>query len=149
MNVTPMIDVVFLLIIFFMVITDMSQKDLEDLSLPVAMSATPDRPTDRPRPVLNISLDGTVRVRGKVVYSPEWPAHRGGMRDLEAFLADQAARMETVVENGVELPADPILVRADQNAPFKIVQEIMESCAKKGISIRYVELAVSEPEVLR
>ncbi len=30
MNMTPMIDVVFLLIIFFMLITDMTQQDLED-----------------------------------------------------------------------------------------------------------------------
>ena len=33
MDMTPMIDVVFLLIIFFMIITDMSQKDLEELEL--------------------------------------------------------------------------------------------------------------------
>ena len=31
MDMTPMIDVVFLLIIFFMIITDMTQQDLGDL----------------------------------------------------------------------------------------------------------------------
>ncbi|MEO0662385.1 MAG: biopolymer transporter ExbD, partial [Planctomycetota bacterium] len=44
MDMTPMIDVVFLLIIFFMVITDLTQRDLEDLHLPLAEQATPDKP---------------------------------------------------------------------------------------------------------
>ena len=44
MNMTPMIDVVFLLIIFFMVITDLTQQDLEELQLPTAENAQPDKP---------------------------------------------------------------------------------------------------------
>ena len=31
LDMTPMIDVVFLLIIFFMIITDLTQQELEDL----------------------------------------------------------------------------------------------------------------------
>ena len=42
MNMTPMIDVTFLLIIFLMVITDLTQQDLEDLQLPIAQNAQPD-----------------------------------------------------------------------------------------------------------
>ena len=45
MNMTPMIDVVFLLIIFFMIITDLTQQDLEELKLPVARAgASKDEP---------------------------------------------------------------------------------------------------------
>ena len=36
---TPMIDVTFLLIIFFMIITDLTQQDLEELKLPVAVQS--------------------------------------------------------------------------------------------------------------
>ena len=55
MNMTPMIDVVFLLIIFFMIITDMTQQDLEELTLPMAAtrpSVTAKSPSSRglPRP---------------------------------------------------------------------------------------------------
>ena len=39
MDMTPMIDVVFLLIIFFMIITDLTQQDLEELKLPEARAA--------------------------------------------------------------------------------------------------------------
>ena len=52
MDMTPMIDVVFLLIIFFMIITDLTQQDLEDLELPMAMHAVADKPDpDEWRPI--------------------------------------------------------------------------------------------------
>ncbi|MHC5073156.1 MAG: ExbD/TolR family protein, partial [Planctomycetota bacterium] len=37
MDMTPMIDCVFLLMIFFVLVIDLSQKDLEDLILPKAI----------------------------------------------------------------------------------------------------------------
>jgi biopolymer transport protein ExbD len=52
-DMTPMIDMTFLLIIFFIIVNDMSQKDLEELKLPIAMEAGHDEPPER-RQVLNI-----------------------------------------------------------------------------------------------
>ena len=42
LNMTPMIDVVFNLIIFFMIVTDMTQKELEQLTLPNSSEAMED-----------------------------------------------------------------------------------------------------------
>ena len=53
-NLTPMIDVVFNLIIFFMVITDMTPKDLEYLILPSAAKAAKDEGEDKDRIIINI-----------------------------------------------------------------------------------------------
>ena len=50
---TPMIDMTFLLIIFFIIVNDMSQKDLEELKLPIAMEAGQDEPPEN-RPILNV-----------------------------------------------------------------------------------------------
>ena len=44
MNMTPMIDVVFLLIIFFLCITAMTQQGVEDLQLPTAGPAVAEHP---------------------------------------------------------------------------------------------------------
>ena len=55
-NLTPMIDVVFNLIIFFMVITDMTQQDLEYLILPRAELANPDEGEDKDRIIINIKF---------------------------------------------------------------------------------------------
>ena len=52
-DMTPMIDMTFLLIIFFIIVNDMSQKDLEELKLPIAMMAGHDEPPEN-RPVLNV-----------------------------------------------------------------------------------------------
>ena len=54
MDMTPMIDVVFNLIIFFMVITDMTQQDLEYLVLPRAQEAQEDPGDDPERLIINI-----------------------------------------------------------------------------------------------
>ena len=57
MNMTPMIDVVFLLIIFFMIITDLTQQDLEELKLPEARSAIEDKPDPKVvRPIINMCV---------------------------------------------------------------------------------------------
>jgi biopolymer transport protein ExbD len=52
-DMTPMIDLTFLLIIFFIIVNDMSKKDLEELKLPVAEEAGHDEPPET-RPILNV-----------------------------------------------------------------------------------------------
>jgi biopolymer transport protein ExbD len=52
-DMTPMIDMTFLLIIFFIIVNDMSKKELEDLKLPVAKMAGHDDPP-KTRPILNV-----------------------------------------------------------------------------------------------
>lgn len=52
-DMTPMIDLTFLLIIFFIVVNDMSKTELEELKLPIAMEAGKDVPPPG-RPILNV-----------------------------------------------------------------------------------------------
>jgi len=144
MDMTPMIDVVFLLIIFFMVITDMTQQDLEDLQLPVAENAVPDKPDkDEFRPVVNIKVDGSIWVKRRMYFDPENPDE---YKELREFLSDVAKRMKRDPEDPMKLPDEPLLVRADMNTPFKHVQKVMEQCGYKGIQIWKVQLAASEAE---
>src|SRR5687767_6526710 len=49
-NLIPMIDIMFLLLLFFMLNADMSQRELEELTPPIANQAQEDKPdenTDR------------------------------------------------------------------------------------------------------
>ena len=145
MDMTPMIDVVFLLIIFFMIITDLSQKELEDLKLPIAVMATEDKPNpDDRRPILNIRQDGTVIVQREVKYDPELNDYSA----LEIYLSQKAGFMEKVFDEKlkINLPDDPILIRADENTPFKMIQKIMLLCGQQGIQIWKVQLAAAQPE---
>ena len=59
LNMTPMIDVVFLLITFFMVVSEITrQDDIEDIKLPLVMAAIPDDNPDPDRLVINVLKDG-------------------------------------------------------------------------------------------
>lgn len=146
LNMTSMIDVVFLLIIFFMVITDMTQQDLEELQLPVAVNAVPDKPNpDEFRPIVNVTIDGTILVKRKVLYDPEKP---DDYKEIRAWLADVSERMKRDEENP-SLPGEPLLIRCDQAASFKHVQKVMEQCGYDGVKIWKVQLAAAESEDAR
>ena len=151
-NMTSMIDVVFLLIIFFMIVTDLSQQDLEELKLPVAKTAVPDQPDPKKvRPVVNIYDSGEIIVKRETLFDPELE----DTRELEGYLSNQARAMPKKPINEKDpsshkVPDNPLLIRADENTPFKYIQKVMELCGKKGIEIWKVEIAAAEdPEKVK
>jgi len=153
MDMTPMIDVVFLLIIFFMVITDLTQQDLEDVDLPIAAHAKPDTPDpDEWRPILNIMYDGRIIYKKKTYFDPEVNKGKEKFKDLRLQLKDFADRMKVKDrKEDPSLPASappdqPLLLRADMTTPFKFSQYAMEQCAQPTIQIWKLQLAVSTPE---
>lgn len=81
-NMTPMIDIVFLLIIFFMTVSQLDQNVLSPLELPVSSFGD-----DRAAPaalVLNIDSQGQLQVNNEVI-----------QRDaLDALLAQTLARAD-------------------------------------------------------
>ena len=146
-DMTPMIDIVFQLIIFFMLIMDMSEKELELLVLPVARTASPDKPDPTEiRPVVNIIASGEIWVMGDQIYDPE---NDDNYAQLKAYLKKQSTLMEEepldeANPSGPQVKADPLLVRADQSTPFKHVQKVMELCGLEGIQIWKIQLAAAE-----
>ena len=150
MNMTPMIDVVFLLIIFFMIITDLTQQELEDLELPLAVEAAPDKPNPEEwRPIINIDHNGRMVVKRNDYYDPEKDQGPRKYDRLKIKLLDFAKRMkkEPLPELGGKLvPDEPILLRADRSSNFRFVQDIMEQCGDQSIAIWKLQLAVSVPE---
>lgn len=148
-DMTPMIDCVFQLIMFFMLITDMTQKELEELVLPPAHAAVEDKPDPEVvRPIINILANGEIYVKGTIYYDPE---NDDQYKQLEDYLSDQARKMpkEHVTEDDPSspmAPANPMLVRADQSTPFHYIQKVMELCGKKGIQIWKIELAATDDE---
>ncbi|MGB8714447.1 MAG: biopolymer transporter ExbD [Onishia taeanensis] len=89
-NLTPLIDVVFLLLIFFMVSTTFETRQALELELPESASAAP---TDTAPVVLSISAAGDYRLGETSV----------DQRDLAAALAAQA---DTARVHGLVIEAD-------------------------------------------
>jgi biopolymer transport protein ExbD len=136
MNMTPMIDVVFQLIIFFMLVTEMSQADLELLRLPDASMATPDNPKQK-RIVVNITApEGNgrcrIKVRGREMDLPE----------LNRFLRIEAELDRDPVRP--QLSNLPVLIRADRTSPFRYTQAVLQECVKPGVGIWKVQIATTE-----
>jgi biopolymer transport protein ExbD len=156
-DMTPMIDLTFLLIIFFIIVNDMTQQELEDLKLPIAQKAGHDDPP-KGRPILNVMEDGSIIWKKKVLYDQYLLPQgidpiRKGRPDyywkLEEtmrlkFLPWMKTEYDEVLK--MKLPDDPILIRADRNTPFKYIQRIMEVCSREKVKIWKVQLAASEPE---
>ncbi|MFH1708851.1 MAG: biopolymer transporter ExbD [Planctomycetota bacterium] len=131
MDMTPMIDVVFNLIIFFMLVSHFtSQLTAADVVLPDASCASAD--VDNPqRLVVNVSRDGTYRVMG-VAY----PA---------AILTRKVAAYGFL--HGIDRPASSaaggLHVRADRRTPYKFVQQIYNMAQAGGIA--QIGLAAQRP----
>lgn len=107
---TPMIDVVFQLLIFFLLVTDMARAQVENVTLPPASKSAMMKD---PGIVVNVLSDGAMRVSGRPV-TPE---------KLAWLFENQHAR-----ENGPFV----VTIRADRSAPFEKIQLVMQIAADRG-----------------
>jgi biopolymer transport protein ExbD len=113
-NLTPMIDMVFLLLIFFLVASRFAQEDRElDVVLPSASEARP--LTARPQEVfVNVDQQGRYFLDGRIVSAQE----------VEQFLI-RAARNNPL--------SQAVVIRADKRVVFDAVVVVMNLCNKAGI----------------
>lgn len=154
MDMTPMIDCVFLLMIFFVLVIDLSQKNLEDLVLPKAQFIEPDDKPPANRPVINVLQNGTVVYNQKVRYDPTVHGKNyTPIRDMLLEIRKDGINRgtlklvdEVIAGRTVKLIDDPILVRADKWTEWHYVGEVMKQCSMPDIAFWKVELALSEQD---
>ncbi|MHC5079838.1 MAG: ExbD/TolR family protein [Planctomycetota bacterium] len=139
MNMTPMIDVVFQLIIFFMLVTEMAQADLEMLTLPSASEASPDNNPEKKRITVNLlppEAGGVCRVKVKGKVMDQKALHRYLKTEAEISRDPDDPRLSTRA----------LLIRADRETTFRWVQFVMQECVKPGVGIWKIQIAVKEPD---
>jgi biopolymer transport protein ExbD len=126
-NLTPLLDMVFQLITFFMLVFNIKGQSVDlTLKLPVLGSARPlDKEGKMESMVLNIDAEGHVKAYGKEV------------KDIEQFIEREAHNLinelkygSTPVKDG-ELPV-PVIIRADRSAPFHLVNQVLKACQDRG-----------------
>ena len=113
-SITPLIDVVFLLLIFFLVATRFAQEERElDVSLPSASDAAP--MIEEPRVVMvNIDRDGRTYIDGQFL----------SVDEVERLL--RRAKTNNPLNQSVT-------IRADRRVAFEHVSTVMNLCSKVGI----------------
>lgn len=114
LNITPLIDVVFLLLIFFLVATKFAEEEREmDVMLPEATEAQP--LTSKPRELfINIDESGRYFVTGKILTLKQLDGV------LRAAWVNNPGRASAVI-------------RADKRCRWEFVVATMNACNKAGI----------------
>lgn len=125
-DMTPMIDCVFLLLIFFMCAATMSKVDLTpEVRLPVAPKAAV--PEDlRGRGVVNILPVGSSTPAGQAVTEA---------RPFLVYneLLDDAGLQKVIAQRRAQDPQLRVYMRIDKNADFALVRRAIKACAGAGV----------------
>ncbi len=124
-NLTPILDMVFQLITFFMLVINFRATDFnKEVELPVVGSAAPaDEDLQGQMLVLNVTTDGTVIARGKPQLS------------LKNFLVNEMRGFEIMAKgDGGDPPEVTVVVRADRDLTFRVLNGVMDTCKSVGYS---------------
>lgn len=123
-NLTPLIDVVFLLLIFFMVSTTFDREAQLKVELPQASSD----PVEVPEQVLEI----TININGDYFINEQQVINTEPETLRRAIVQSIGARRDM-----------PVIVRADARTPFQAVVTAMDVTGQLGLT--QLSLATSQP----
>jgi len=110
-NVTPLVDVMLVLLIIMMIIAPLLQKGV-DVRLPIATNSA-SKPETQDQTVLGIKADKTVWLNG-----------------VEVRKEEMRTRLEAILETKKE---KLILIKADEDAPYSAIMEAMDQLRASGI----------------
>ena len=145
---TSMIDIIFLLIIFFMLVSQFQQLEIENVVLPPAEAAKVMDYSAYRNIVINIikgktsSLDAVVKVMGRKMnvlepyIRPDGSKVVGG--ELTAYLVDAAAKGDRANLN--------VILRADADVPYEDVARVMLAAGAAEIEGWWITTRIPESE---
>ena len=110
-NVTPLVDVMLVLLIIMMIIAPLLQKGV-DVRLPIAVNSA-SKPETQDQTVLGIKADKTTWING-----------------VEVRKEELRSRLEAILETKKE---KLILIKADEDAPYSAIMDAMDTLRASGI----------------
>ena len=114
-NMTPMIDVVFLLIIFFLVSSNLAQQEMQlEVDLPDAASGNQPQEDDTRRIVINVLSANHIQV-GTEIVTPK-------------RLADLIRYESHGTEGKME-----VRIRANRSVPYRAFEPILVACTQANV----------------
>ncbi len=116
-NLTPMIDVTFLLIVFFVLVSQIVEVEHVDMDLPRPLHAASHTSGEESRTVINIMPGPDGRAAGYRVGAREFPADEIGIAGLQ----------QRVTELYSANPNLRINLRADRNTQYQWVEPVMQA----------------------
>jgi biopolymer transport protein ExbD len=142
-NLTPLLDVVFQLITFFMLVTKFSTDNFDArIKLPVAGSARPveGKRAAEDRLILNIDADGNLLWSGDVLDTER------AIKELSTQA--QLVRLNLKVAGKEVKPGEPlptiIVIRADRRTSFSQLYRLITACQANGFTRFNLKAMTSE-----
>lgn len=124
-QMSPLIDVVFLLLIFYAVTTQFVSDDRLKLKLPEAKTAESEGVGQEERPPeVKVAADGTIWINDEIVPQDE----------LEA-------RMKTLVERA---PDGAVILKGDRDADYGIVVMVLDTACAAGANM--IQMSADRPK---
>lgn len=124
MQLAPMIDIVFLLLIFFIVTWQYTRSETElSVSVPTAEEGA-QKNRVRGEIIINVLADGSLKVEGSMVNLPQ-------LREKLSLVAKQFKNQ-------------PVRIRGDGAVDYQRIVEVIDTCQKSGIW--NISFATQRPE---
>ncbi len=113
LQLAPMIDILLLLLCFFIISYQFSRSETElNVAVPTAQEGA-DPTRQRGEIIINILADGTIRVEGTTV--------------------DLAKLSQKLAPIAIQFKNQPVRIRGDGGVPYQRIVEVIDTCQKSGI----------------
>lgn len=130
-NLASLIDVVFILLLFFVVTTTFTRETQLKVDLPEAASGTPPQPSELKTLEVLIGVDGGYSLNGQTLLKSDLPSLMSAMQK------------ESEGDNSL-----PVVISADAKTPHQAVITAMDAAGKLGFAhlrITTVEAQAEQP----
>jgi biopolymer transport protein ExbD len=136
-NLCTFSDIVFQLLIFFMLTIQFADAAIEKLVLPTSSDPKKTKMNDPSLLIINVRKDGTIMIGGKIWYDSKWNTspekERGAFTKMEELFNK---RRQMVKYQEVPGRSDTvkyfILIRADRSTDFEHVQRLLMMATRYG-----------------
>lgn len=122
-NLTPLIDVVFLLIVFFVLVSQIVEAESVELELPIPVDPATEPPSDENRVVINVIPGEGGEALGYRLGANDYASGRAG---VEAMTTHLAALFQAN-------PSISINLRADQRTHYRWVEPAMQAVTDAAV----------------
>ncbi len=145
-NMTPMIDVVFQLIIFFMLVSDISTKNVEPVIMPLADMSIKLEKREEDELIVNLRSNGDIVIGGKTYFFAQ--STDDEVKRIKSTVEFFRGRRQ--IEKYWQTPGGasvkyPMLIRADRSTEWINVQKVLMIATGFG-GVYRASLGAKKPE---
>lgn len=136
LKLTAMMDVIFQLIVFFMLIMNTAAAELPKVIIPKIDDPNLSDPTKRDRVIINVITvkeKGTQKPTAQINYlQVDWkPYKKEQLPELAQYLQDKKEKIGNDAEGKPKIQID---IRADASTEYGEMQQVMQTITQTGIS---------------